>query len=163
MKLFKIQTCKAAKFIEMTTQDLNFRVKEDKPNEDFTDEDIQEIFKMIAQLPENEPVSLGERVTIEVTSEALGENFYLFDCTATNTEDEKITTDKGESDNPDFKSLQLVQGGCLQDINDLETKINPKLEKNGNQRILSFNQFGFAVNSKLTAKHQIKELSAPEN
>ena len=99
------------------------------------------------------PVTLGEKVWIGVTSTdaALGTNFYLSDCTATNGEDATIpgaTANDPAVDNPDYKKLQLVDGGCIRDV---LTEIAPAMSGQS----LVFNQFAFADSSQSKIQYLI--------
>ena len=83
------------------------------------------------------PVTLGETVWIGVTSTdaALGTNFYLSDCTATN----------GAAAT---KSIQLVDGGCMSKLaGTLNTDIAAATGEEGDYQFLEFNQFAFADSS----------------
>ena len=84
-------------------------------------------------------VTLGETVWIgvESTDTALGTNFYLSDCTATNG--------KG---GPDYKSIQLVKGGCMSKLDGtLTTAIDAATGEEGDYQFLTFKQFAFADSS----------------
>ena len=82
-------------------------------------------------------VTLGEKVWIGVksTDTALGTNFYLSDCTATN----------GAAAT---KSIQLVDGGCMSKLaGTLNTDIAAATGEEGDYQFLEFNQFAFADSS----------------
>ena len=94
-------------------------------------------------------VTLGETVWIGVTSTdaALGTNFYLSDCTATNGEDATIPgANAGDpaTTNPDYKKLQLVDGGCM---SKLTTSLLSEIAPAMSGQSLVFNQFAFADSS----------------
>lgn len=93
-------------------------------------------------------VTLGDPVWIGVksTDTALGTNFYLSDCTATNGED-KFEAD-GTTSNPTYKELPLVKGGCMSKLDaSLSTDIAAATGTEGDAQYLSFNQFAFADSS----------------
>ena len=99
------------------------------------------------------PVKLGETVWIGVTSTdaALGTNFYLSDCTATNGEDATVPgANAGDpaTTNPDYKKLKLVDGGCMVDV---LTEIAPAMSGQS----LVFNQFAFADSSQSKIQYLI--------
>ena len=98
-------------------------------------------------------VTLGEKVWIGVTTTdaALGTNFYLSDCTATNGEDATIPgANAGDpaTTNPDYKYLQLVDGGCMSKLTptSLLTEIDPVMSGQS----LVYNHFAFADSSQST-------------
>ena len=102
-----------------------------------------------ADITSSTRVTLGETVWIGVTSTdaALGTNFYLSDCTATNGEAETIPgPNAGDpaTTNPDYKYLQLVDGGCMSKLaGTLSTDIGAVMSGQS----LVFNQFAFADSS----------------
>ena len=89
-------------------------------------------------------VTLGERITITATSTdtALGSNFYLSDCTATNGED-KFEAD-GTTSNSAYKELQLVKSGCMSNLTPKGATLNAAISPEMTGQSLSFNQFAFA-------------------
>ena len=103
-----------------------------------------------ADITSSTRVTLGETVWIGVTSTdpALGTNFYLSDCTATNGEAETIPgPNAGDpaTTNPDYKYLQLVDGGCMSKLTptSLLTEIDPVMSGQS----LVYKQFAFADSS----------------
>jgi len=98
-------------------------------------------------------VTLGDPVWIGVksTDSALGTNFYLSDCTATNGEEKQVETSPGSGtyeDNDDYKELELVKGGCMSKLADsMSADIDAGTGTEGTWQYLSFNQFAFADSS----------------
>ena len=96
-------------------------------------------------------ITLGETVWIGVksTDSALGTNFYLSDCTATNGQPKQVETSPGDyEDNDDYKFLPLVKGGCMSKLaGSLSTDIAARTGTEGDAQFLEFNQFAFADES----------------
>ena len=92
-------------------------------------------------------VTLGERITIAASTDvtALGTDFYLSDCTATNGEDE-FEAD-GTTSNSAYKELQLVKSGCMFDLTPKGATLNTDISPEMTGQSLKFNQFAFADSS----------------
>ena len=87
----------------------------------------------------NDDVTLGDEITIavEATDTAITD-FYLGDCLADNGE-APFQAD-GTTPNGDYRSLQIVTGGCMEDLGTLSTDISASMT--GDKLI--FKQFAFA-------------------
>ena len=89
----------------------------------------------------NDDVTLGDKVTIAVgTTDTAITDFYLGDCFASNGLD---TT------NADYKSLQIVTGGCMESLGSLANDIEAEMSG----KALTFKQFAFADASQGKIKH----------
>jgi len=116
----------------------------DKVKQDDAPSDVsKDLFEMTtkktdkdgAEITSASSVTLGEQVWIGVTSTdaALGTNFYLSDCLATNGIE--------DTDDDAYKSLKLVKGGCMTALSTaLTADISPAMDGQS----LVFNQFAFA-------------------
>merc|ERR1712176_87720 len=97
-----------------------------------------------AVITANDDVTLGDGVSIAVaaTDPAITD-FYLGDCVADNGEDATIpgaTANDPATPNLDYKSLQIVTGGCMEDLGGLSTDITASMTG----KELIFKQFAFA-------------------
>lgn len=111
---------------------LRVPLKTNAPPDEFPDE----FFEMTASKEGEESaastVTLGEEVVIAVTSSALGDNFYLSECKATNGQD--------ENDEDAYKFQKLVKSGCMIKLTDeLTAAIEPVMDGQS----LRFKQFAF--------------------
>ena len=99
-----------------------------------------------AVITANDDVTLGDGVIIAVAAtDTAITDFYLGDCVADNGEDATIpgaTTNDPATPNPDYKFLQIVTGGCMEDLGSLSTDINASTGMTG--KALIFQQFAFA-------------------
>ena len=87
------------------------------------------------EITADDDVTLGDEVTIAVTAtDTAITDFYLGDCVADNGEDPA---------DADYRSLQIVTGGCLEDLGALSTDIGASM----NGKDLIFKQFAFADES----------------
>ena len=110
----------------------------------------QEINSSGSLITSTSSVTLGDPVfiSVESTDAALGTNFYLSDCTATNGED-KFQAD-GTTSNTAYKYVELVKGGCISTgalAGSLSTDISATTGTEGNAQYLAFKQFAFADSS----------------
>jgi len=90
----------------------------------------------------NDDVTLGDEITIAVNAEDTAiTDFYLGDCVADNGE-AQFQAD-GTTPNADYRSLQIVTGGCMESLGSLENEIEASMTG----KELIFKQFAFADES----------------
>jgi hypothetical protein len=105
-----------------------------------------------AVITSSDDVTLGDGVRIAVTAtDAAITDFYLGDCVADNGEDQ-FQAD-GTTPNVDYRSLQIVTGGCMESLGSLENEIEASMTG----KELIFKQFAFADESQaaLTLTFQV--------
>merc|ERR1719204_928760 len=105
------------------------------------------------EITADDDVTLGDLITIavEATDNAITD-FYLGDCVAENGD--QFQAD-GTTPNADYRSLQIVTGGCMEDLGSLASDINASTGMTG--KALIFQQFAFADASQaaLTLNFQV--------
>merc|ERR1719204_2827843 len=105
------------------------------------------------EITADDDVTLGDLITIavEATDNAITD-FYLGDCVAENGD--QFQAD-GTTPNADYRSLQIVTGGCMEDLGTLSTDFNASTGTTG--KSLIFQQFAFADASQaaLTLNFQV--------
>jgi hypothetical protein len=105
-----------------------------------------------AVITSSDDVTLGDGVRIAVTAtDAAITDFYLGDCVADNGE-AQFQAD-GTTPNADYRSLQIVTGGCMESLGSLENEIEASMTG----KELIFKQFAFADESQaaLTLTFQV--------
>ena len=90
------------------------------------------------EITANDDVTLGDVITIavEATDTAITD-FYLGDCVAENGD--QFQAD-GTTPTANYRSLQIVTGGCMEDLGTLSTDIDASMTVDK----LIFKQFAFA-------------------